>query len=159
MVGEHPDGLELRRGWSMWASSMARIGVRPRSACSLAMASRAWGTRVAWWVRGHAAEGGDDGVVDAADADGRGWAGRSACGGTGRVRSNAARRATVLPAPTSPVTHAEGALLDAPGDAGGGLVVGVVAVQHAGGEFAAERHAGEAVVGLQIGDHRDVLCG
>jgi hypothetical protein len=34
---------------------------------------------------------------------------------------------------------ADGALADAPGDAGDGLVVGGVAVQHAGGEASAER--------------------
>src|SRR6266568_1826583 len=44
---------------------------------------------------------------------------------------------------------ADGAFGDAPGDAGDGLVVGGVPVQHAGGEVAAEGHAGEPVVGLE----------
>ena len=46
--------------------------------------------------------------------------------------------------------HADAAFADAPGDAGDGLVVGGVAVQHARGQVAAERHAGEPVVGLQF---------
>jgi excisionase family DNA binding protein len=49
--------------------------------------------------------------------------------------------------------HADGALADAPGDAGDGFVVGGVAVEHAGGQVAAERHAGESVVGLELVDH------
>src|SRR5215471_1825118 len=40
-------------GWSSrCASSMIRTGMRPRSACSVARASAAWGRRVAWWTRG-----------------------------------------------------------------------------------------------------------
>src|SRR6266498_6163450 len=64
----------------------------------------------------------------------------------------AARRATVLPAPTSPGDHAEGVLADAPADPGGGLGVGGVAVQHARRQVTAERHFGEAVVGLEFLD-------
>src|SRR5207253_10736641 len=48
---------------------------------------------------------------------------------------------------------ADRAFGDAPGDAGDGLVVGGVAVQHAGGQVTAERHAGEPVVGLELVDH------
>ena len=57
------------------------------------------------------------------------------------------RTETVLPAPTSPVTTpmARSVMDQASGD---GFVVGGVAVQHAGGQVAAEGHPGEAVVGL-----------
>src|SRR6266568_348828 len=48
---------------------------------------------------------------------------------------------------------ADGAFGDAPGDAGDGFVVGGVPVEHAGGEVAAEGHAGEPVVGLELVDH------
>ena len=65
----------------------------------------------------------------------------------GSRSARAARAATVLPAPTSPVMHAEGVFTDAPADAGDGFGVAAVAVQHAGGQVAAEGHAGEAVVG------------
>src|SRR5215469_13757121 len=49
--------------------------------------------------------------------------------------------------------HPDGAFGDAPGDAGAGLVVGGVPVQHAGGQVAAEWHSGEPVVGLKLFDH------
>ena len=63
------------------------------------------------------------------------------------------RTETVLPAPTSPVMTPIARSADAPGDAGDGFVVGGVAVQHAGGQVAAERHPGEPVVGLELVDH------
>ena len=47
---------------------------------------------------------------------------------------------------------AEGVLADAPADPGGGLGVGAVAVQHARGQVAPERHLGEPVVGLEFLD-------
>src|ERR1700756_5246291 len=50
--------------------------------------------------------------------------------------------------------HAEGFFGDGPGDPGGGFGVGGVAVQHGGGEVAAEGHLGEAEVLLQAVDHR-----
>src|SRR6266545_2364306 len=96
---------------------------------------------------GGAAEGGDDGVVDAAGAHGgvgqvdqgvAGWveAGEGGADGDGLADADLAGE------------HAEGVLVDAPGDAGGGLGMGGVAVQHLGGQVAAERHAGEPVGGL-----------
>ena len=54
---------------------------------------------------------------------------------------------------------AEGVLADAPADPGGGLGVGAVAVQHARGQVAAERHLGESVVGLEFLDAHCVLLG
>jgi DNA invertase Pin-like site-specific DNA recombinase/predicted DNA-binding transcriptional regulator AlpA len=50
--------------------------------------------------------------------------------------------------------HAEGLFGDGPGDAGGGLGVGGVEVQHAGGQVAAERHGGEPEVLLHAVDHQ-----
>jgi hypothetical protein len=49
--------------------------------------------------------------------------------------------------------YADAAFGDTPADAGHGFAVGAVAVQHAGGEVAAEGHAGEAVEALQFVDH------
>ena len=49
---------------------MTRTGVRPRSACSAAERVGGLGGEGGVLWAGHAAEGGDDGVVDAADADG-----------------------------------------------------------------------------------------
>ena len=61
--------------------------------------------------------------------------------------------ATVFPAPTSPVMHSDTVFGDAPADPGDGLPVRRVAVQHAGGEVAAERGAGEPEEPLQAVDH------
>ena len=47
---------------------------------------------------------------------------------------------------------AEGVFGHAPGDAGDGLGVGGVAVQHARGQIATKRHAGQPVEGLQTFD-------
>ena len=63
--------------------------------------------------------------------------------------ARAARTATVLPAPTSPVIDPDGGLVDTPGDAGDGLGVAGVAVQHGGGQVLGERGAGEAPVGTE----------
>ena len=49
--------------------------------------------------------------------------------------------------------HPDPVLGDAPADPGDGLAVGGVAVQHAGGEVAAERGAGEPEEPLQPVDH------
>ncbi len=49
--------------------------------------------------------------------------------------------------------HAEALITHAPGDPGGGLGVSGMAVQHAGGKVAAERHPGESVEALQLADH------
>ena len=93
---------------------------------------------------GQAAEGGDDGVVDAAGADGGvaevddGVAG-GVQGGEGGADGDGFAGADFAG------DDAEGVFGDAPGDPGDGFGVAGVAVQHAGGEVAAERHAGEAV--------------
>src|SRR5271155_2448721 len=50
--------------------------------------------------------------------------------------------------------HADAAFGDTPADAGEGFVVGGMAVQHAGGQVAAERRARKAVVGDQVVHHR-----
>ena len=87
-------------------------------------------------------ERGDDLVVDAADPDGRV---REVDDGVavGSRAASAARTATVFPAPTSPVmTPIRCVFGDAPADPGDGLAVAGVAVQHAGGEVAAERQCG-----------------
>ena len=57
--------------------------------------------------------------------------------------ARAARTATVLPEPTSPVTDADGGLVDAPGDAGDSFGVAGVAVDHGRGQVFGERGAGE----------------
>ena len=49
---------------------------------------------------------------------------------------------------------ADAAVGDAPADAGDRFAVGGVAVWHAGGEVAAERHARKTVVGDQLVHHR-----
>lgn len=66
------------------------------------------------------------------------------------MASRQVRTETILPAPDLAGDHADGAFSDAPGDAGDGLVVGVVPVEHARREVAAEGHALEPVVGLQF---------
>ena len=107
---------------------------------------------------GEPAEGGDDGVVDAAGADGGVAevddgvpggveAGEGGADGDGLAGADLAG------------DHAEGAFADAPGDAGDGFGVAAVAVQHAGGEVPAEGHAGEAVVGLQSLDAQSTVSG
>ena len=53
--------------------------------------------------------------------------------------ARAARTATVLPAPTSPVMTPEGPFGQAPADPGDGLAVGLVAVQHLRRQSLAER--------------------
>src|SRR6478672_2671068 len=73
-----------------------------------------------------------------------------------RLRSkpaSAARTATVLPAPLAG-DHADAAFGDAPADAGEGFVVRAVAVQHAGGQIAPERHPRETEVRDQVVHHR-----
>src|SRR4051794_31085630 len=70
----------------------------------------------------------------------------------GSKACRAARTATVFPAPTSPVIS-DPVFGDAPADPSDGLAVGRVAVQHAGGEVAAERGAGEPEEALPPVDH------
>src|SRR5450755_2580069 len=94
---------------------------------------------------------GDDGVVDAADADGgvaevdEGVAGGVEAGEGGAQGHG-------LAGADFPGDHAEGVLADAPADPGGCLGVRAVTVQHAGRQVAAERHPGETVVGLEFPD-------
>ena len=97
---------------------------------------------------GDTAERGDDAVVDPAGSDGGvaevdqrvaaavERAGGSTCG-DGFAGADFAG------------DDAEGSFLDAPSDPGDGFVVACGAVQHLRCEVAAERHAGESVVGLQ----------
>ena len=101
VVGEHADGFELG------GSEHVRLvdgQDRDASASGVLAGERsiAWGVRAARRVFGHPAERGDDGVVDAADADGGvAEVDEGVPGGVQGAR--AARRATVFPAPTSPV--------------------------------------------------------
>ena len=131
---------------------MTRTGVRPRSLFSAARASAVCGIEGGHVGAGQAAEGGDDGVVDAAGADGGvaevddGVPG-GVQGGEGGADGDGFAGADFAG------DDAEGVFGDAPGDPGDGFGVAGVAVQHAGGEVAAERHAGEAVEALQLVDH------
>jgi hypothetical protein len=93
---------------------------------------------------GNAAEGGDDGVVDAADADGGVAEVDEGVAGDVQRREGGAQ-GHGFPGADFPSDDAEGVLADAPADPGGGLGVGGVAVQHARGQVAAERHLGESV--------------
>ena len=125
--------------------------MRPRSSRSARRALLTWvNSREPRWEG--LAEDVQDLLADAAGADhrvgevddrvpGGVQAGQDGADGDGLARADLAG------------DDADGALADAPGDAGDGLVVGGVAVQHPGGEVAAERHAAEPVVGLQLLDH------
>ncbi len=68
--------------------------------------------------------------------------------------ARAARAAAVFPTPTFPGDDSEGAFADGPADPGGGLAVGVVAVQHPGGQVGAERVPGETPMFLPALNHR-----
>ena len=96
---------------------------------------------------GDLAEGGDDVVQHAADAD----------GGVGQVDDDVAAGVEGcgggadgdgLAGADLAGDHAEGVLVDAPADPGDGFGVSAGAVQHRRGEASAERHPGESVVGL-----------
>jgi hypothetical protein len=103
--------------------------------------------------RGHP-EGVDDLLVDAADPD----------HGVGDVDDGVSRRVEGVRAGADrdglagadlAGDHTYRSFGDAPGDAADGLVVGIVSVQHARRQVAAERHALEPVVGLQFLNHGD----
>ena len=103
--------------------------------------------------QGLPAEGGDDAVVDAADAD----------GGVGQVDDGVAAAVQAgeggahgdgLAGADLAGDHADAAFGDTPADAGDGFVVGAVAVQHARGQIAAERRPGETEVRDQFVHHR-----
>ena len=100
------------------------------------------------------AEGGDDVVQHAADPDrGVGQVDDHVPGGV-QAGGRGAHGHRLAGADLAG-DHTEGVLVDAPGDAGHGLGVTVVAVQHRRREAATERHLREAVVGLQTLDaHR-----
>src|SRR5450755_143921 len=94
---------------------------------------------------------GDDGVVDAADADG-GVAEVDEGVPGGVEAGEGGAQGHGLAGADFAGDHAEGVLADAPADPGGCLGVGGVAVQHARGQVAAEGHLGEPVVGLEFLD-------
>jgi hypothetical protein len=102
------------------------------------------------------AERGDDLVVDPADPDRRvrqvddGVAGRVQRGERGADRDG-------LPGADLAGDHPDPVLGHAPPDPGDGLAVAGVAVQHPGGEVAAERSAGEPEESLQAVDHDAAL--
>src|SRR6266516_3125112 len=101
---------------------------------------------------GLAAEGGDDHLVQAAGADHR--VGQVDDGVPGGVQAGQdGAHGGGLAGPDLAGDYPDGSFGDAPGDPGAGLVVGGVAVEHAGGQVAAERQAGEPVVGLELFDH------
>ena len=107
---------------------------------------------MAWWVSGPRAERGDDLVVDAADPDGR--VGQVDDGVAGRVQGGErGADGDGLPGADLAGDHPDPVLGHAPADPGDGLAVGGVAVQHPGGEVAAERGAGEPEEALQPVDH------
>src|SRR5919198_98819 len=151
VVGEHADAVELVVG-----EQVAFVDDQDGGAAAFGVLG---GERVGGLggegggaVAGPPAQGTDDGVVDAADADGgvadvghgvSGWVQgcQGGAGGDGLADADLAGE------------HAEGVLVDAPGEAGDRFGVGGVAVQHLGGKLAAERHAGEPVGGLETLDH------
>ncbi len=100
---------------------------------------------------GDTSEGGDDGGVEAAGADG-GVAHVDDGVATGVQRGERGPRRDGLAGADLTGEHAEGAFVDTPGDAGDGFAVGAVGVQHGGGEVFAERHAGQAPVGAETVD-------
>src|SRR5258705_13189374 len=91
---------------------------------------------------GLAAEGGDDHLVQAADADHRvGQVDDGVPGGVQAGQDGADRDG--LAGPDFARYDAYRAFADAPGDAGDGLVVGGGAGRHAGGQVGAGRHPGD----------------
>jgi hypothetical protein len=153
VVGEHADGFEL--------GGFEHVGFvdgqdRDSAAFGVLAGEQVHGLGGEGGVVGfgEAAERGDDGVVDPADAD-RGVAevDEGVPGGVQGCEGGAQGHG--LAGADFPGDHAEGVLADAPGDPGGCLGVGAVAVQHARCQVAAERHFGEPVVGLEFLDtHR-----
>ena len=104
---------------------------------------------------GDLAQGADDVVQHAADPDGRvGQVDDHVPGGVQRGGRGA--DGDGFPGTDLAGDHAEGVLVDAPGDPGDGFTVPGVAVQHAGGQVPAERHLGEPVVRLQSLDGHPV---
>jgi hypothetical protein len=101
---------------------------------------------------GFGTECGDDVLVDASGADGGvGNVDEVVTGTVDAVESGAGGHG--LADADFAGDHGDAAGVDAVRDAGGGLGVVGVAVQHTGGEVAAERHAGESVEGLDSVQH------
>src|SRR5260370_18125463 len=98
---------------------------------------------------GSSAEGRDYGLVDAACGDGGVAQVDHGVPGGVQVGQGGAKCDSFAGSDVS-CYDAEGGFGYAPADAGDGLGVAVVAVQHAGGEGAAERGAGEPEVGGQL---------
>src|SRR5260370_23066015 len=98
---------------------------------------------------GSSAEGGDDGLADAGCADGGVAQVDHGVPGGVQVGEGGAKCDSFAGSDLS-CYDAEGGFGYAPADAGDGLGVAVVAVQHAGGEVAAERGAGEPEGGAQL---------
>jgi hypothetical protein len=102
--------------------------------------------------QGLATEGGDDAVVDSPDAD----------GGVGQVDDGVAAAIQArqcgahgdgLAGANLAGDDADAAIGNAPADAGDGLVVGGVPVQHGRGQIAPEWRARKTKVGDQVGHH------
>src|SRR6185437_2473423 len=93
-----------------------------------------------------------DGAVDAADPDLGVWqVDEGVAGGVEAVGGGAQRRG--LAGADFPGDDAEAAGADEPAQAGDGFLGGGGGEQGGDGDVLGERHAGEAVVGLQVGDH------
>ena len=151
VVGEHPYGLEL-----LVAQQVGLVDDQDGGFAALVafggQDGGGLGGEPGAGAVGLAAEGGDDHLVQAADADhGVGQVDDGVPGGVQAGQDGADRGG--LAGPDFACDDADRAFADAPGDAGDGLVVGGVAVQHARGQVAAERHPGEPVVGLELVDH------
>src|SRR4249920_1715128 len=151
-VGEHADGFQLLVGeqvsfvqdqdggaaafFAFGHEGLAGLGEQPGSQ-----------------VGGGLAEGGEDLFADAADPDHRvGQVDDGVPGGIQAGQDGADRDG--LAGSDLAGDDADRAFADAPGDAGDGLVVGGVPVQHPGCEVPAEGHAAEPVVGLQFLNQR-----
>ena len=151
-VGQHPDGFQLLVGEQVGFVEDQDGG----AAAFFAFGGEGFaglGGQPGAEVGGGLAEGGDDLFVDAADPDHR--VGQVDDGVPGGIQAGQdGADGDGFPGADFAGDDADGAFADAPGDAGDGLVVGGVAVQHAGGEVAAEGHAGEPVVGLQFLNQR-----
>jgi hypothetical protein len=103
---------------------------------------------------GRPAERGDHGTVQTAHADG--WVGQVDDGVPGGVQvGESGADGHGLAGADLPGEQAERVLVDQPANAGDGFGVAAVAVQRTDRDGAAERHAGEPVVRLQLLDaHR-----
>ena len=141
MVGQHPDGFQL-----LVAQQVCLVQDEDGGSASLVafcgQGCAGLGDQSRGQVRRGGAERGDDGLVDAADADHRvGQVDDGVAGGVQAGQDGADRDG--FPGADFSGDHADGAFGDAPADAGDGFVVGGVPVQHARGKITSEGHAGE----------------